>query len=96
MARKESPRARWRCTRRTTACGTVGGRPNLTPARLLRSERFLRAVAEERERLRAFYGVGLLAYAGQREQWASALERVLKGDRDNRYYRWFGGTGGSL
>src|SRR5215813_4483478 len=52
------------------------------------------AVAEEGERLLAFYGVGLRAYAGERQQWASALARVLKGDSENRYYRYFVGAGG--
>src|SRR5262245_12569517 len=52
------------------------------------------AVAEEGERLLAFYGVGLRAYLGERQEWASALARVLKGDSENRYYRYFVGAGG--
>jgi len=56
-------------------------------------ERFRAAVAEERERLLDFYDAGLRAYAGDREQWANTLGRVLKDDGDNRYYRWFVGEG---
>ena len=56
--------------------------------------RFRAAVAEEGERLLGFYGAGLRAYAGEREQWASTLEHVLQGDGENRYYRWFVGGGG--
>jgi spermidine synthase len=51
-------------------------------------------VVEEGERLLEFYGAGLRAYAGEREQWATALGHVLQGDSDNRYYRWFVGGGG--
>ena len=32
--------------------------------------------------------------SGEQEQWASALEHVLQGDGENRYYRWFVGGGG--
>ena len=46
-------------------------------------------VAEERERLLGFYEAGLRAYAGERERWATALQRVLRDGEDNRYYRWF-------
>ena len=57
-------------------------------------EKFRAAVVEERERLLGFYGAGLLAYAGKRELWATAFERVRHADGDNRYYRWFVGGGG--
>jgi len=56
-------------------------------------ERLRVAVAEESERLLRFYGAGLLAYAGERQQLAAALAHVLKGDSENRYYRWFVGAG---
>jgi predicted membrane-bound spermidine synthase len=64
------------------------------PPLLSADERFRVAVTEERERLLGFYGAGLRAYAGEREQWANAFGQVLKGDRENRYYRWFVGGGG--
>jgi hypothetical protein len=31
IARSDSPRARWRCIRRTIACRMMGGWPSLTP-----------------------------------------------------------------
>ena len=45
--RSESPRTRCRWIRRTTLCGSVGGRPSLTP-RPLDRERLLRALSESR------------------------------------------------
>jgi len=64
------------------------------PPLLGADEKLRVAVAEEGERLLGFYGAGLRAYAGEREQWAGALGHVLKGDGENRYYRWFVGGGG--
>src|SRR5262249_51129547 len=64
------------------------------PPLVAADDRLRVAVAEEGERLRGFYATGLRAYAGEREQWASALGDVLKGDAENRYYRWFVGMGG--
>src|SRR5262247_598799 len=64
------------------------------PPLLGADEKLRVAVAEESERLLEFYGAGLRAYAGERKEWASALEHVLKGDGENRYYRWFVGGGG--
>jgi len=55
--------------------------------------RFHAAVVEESERLLGFYGAGLMAYAGEQEQWATAFQRVLRADGGNRYYRWFAGGG---
>src|SRR5262245_21664639 len=63
------------------------------PPLLGADEKFRVAVAEEGERLLEFYGSGLLAYAGERQQWSAALAHVLKGDSENRYYRWFVGEG---
>ena len=58
-------------------------------------ERFRAAVADEGDRLLAFYSAGLRAYAGDRQQWARALGHVLNGDGENPYYRYFVGGGGS-
>jgi predicted membrane-bound spermidine synthase len=63
------------------------------PPLLGADEKLRAAVGEEGERLLGFYGAGLLAYSGERVQWAAALARVLKGDNENRYYRWFVGGG---
>ncbi|MFH0352514.1 MAG: spermidine synthase, partial [Chromatiales bacterium] len=57
-------------------------------------EAFLAAVADERERLLAFYSAGLHAYNGERGLWARDMRRVISEDGDNPYYRWF--VGGAL
>ena len=57
-------------------------------------EAFVAAVADERERLLRFYAAGLHAYNGERELWARALERVLREDGENPYYRWIVGREG--
>ncbi|MGH8699989.1 MAG: spermidine synthase, partial [Burkholderiales bacterium] len=56
-------------------------------------EAFLAAVADERERLLAFYSAGLHAYNGERELWAQDMRRVMTEDGRNLYYGWF--VGGS-
>jgi spermidine synthase len=66
---------------------------HIAPPLVGADERLRAAVAEESERLVEFYGAGLRAYAGEREQWATTLARVLKSDSENRYYRYF--VGGS-
>jgi spermidine synthase len=50
------------------------------------------SIAEEREHLLDFYDAGLAAYRGNRELWAQAVERVLRTDRGNPYFRWTLGT----
>lgn len=54
---------------------------------------FAVALADERERLLAFYSAGLHAYAGEREAWARDLQRVLREDGENPYYGWFADGG---
>jgi spermidine synthase len=54
----------------------------------------LRAEVEaQRAELFAFYRAALHAYAGEREEAASALAEALERDPDNPYYRWVA-TGG--
>jgi spermidine synthase len=55
-------------------------------------EAFRAAVAEERGHLFDFYAAGLHAYRGERELWAEAIERVLKEDAGNPYFRWIIGA----
>jgi len=52
---------------------------------------FSTAVADERDRLLAFYEAGLHAYHGEREPWARGMRRVMREDGGNPYYRWFVG-----
>ncbi|MGB0132364.1 fused MFS/spermidine synthase [Dokdonella sp.] len=71
--------------------------PNLimlrsNPPLLGASADFEAAVTEDRQRLLLFYQAALNGSAGHRELWARDLNRVLRGDGDNAYYRWFGGT----
>jgi spermidine synthase len=54
-------------------------------------EAFSTAVADERDRLLAFYEAGLHAYHGEREPWARGMRRVMRQDGGNPYYRWFVG-----
>ncbi|HEX2888441.1 fused MFS/spermidine synthase [Vineibacter terrae] len=54
-------------------------------------EAFVAALAQERERLLAFYGAGLHAYKGERALWASQIQQVMKEDSLNPYYSWFSG-----
>jgi spermidine synthase len=54
-------------------------------------EAFLAAVADERDRLLAFYEAGVHAYNGERELWAREMTRVIREDGGNPYYRWFVG-----
>jgi spermidine synthase len=56
-------------------------------------EAFLAALADERNRLFRFYGAGLYAYNGERELSAREMNRVMRGDGRNPYYRWFVGRG---
>jgi hypothetical protein len=67
MARKESPRARSRWMRRTTADSRVGGRPSLTPlARLTASASFVRCEISLRSNdRRPHHGLALRAGEGQ-------------------------------
>jgi spermidine synthase len=56
-------------------------------------EAFLAALADERNRLFRFYGAGLYAYNGERELSAREMNRVMREDGRNPYYRWFVGRG---
>ena len=53
---------------------------------------FARLVAAQRQILLYFYQAALNGMAGHQELWAQDMQRVLEGDPDNTYYRWFGGT----
>ena len=55
-------------------------------------EPFANAVAAERQVLLLFYQAALNGAAGHRNLWARDMQRVLESDRDNAYYRWFGGS----
>ena len=48
----------------------------------------LTALATEDQHLRDFYEAGLAAYRGERDLWASRIQRLLSEDGDNPYYRW--------
>ncbi|MDH4185728.1 MAG: fused MFS/spermidine synthase, partial [Nitrospira sp.] len=52
---------------------------------------FLKSVAVERQRLLLFYQAALNGQSGYPELWARDMQLVLGGDRENAYYRWFGG-----
>jgi spermidine synthase len=62
------------------------------PPLLAADESFARSVAVERQILLFFYQAALNGMAGHQELWAQDMQRVLEGDPDNNYYRWFGGT----
>ncbi|MCO8120767.1 fused MFS/spermidine synthase [Stieleria sp. TO1_6] len=52
------------------------------------------AIAEERDRLLAFYEAGIYAYHGDRLRWNQTITWLLEKDPRNPYYRWFvQGTG---
>jgi spermidine synthase len=51
---------------------------------------FQNQVAAERQRLLLFYQAALNGLSGYPELWASDMRRVLAGNGDNPYYRWFG------
>lgn len=53
----------------------------------------LSAIETERERLYTFYSAGLHAQNGQHAAWARDIERLMREDAGNPYYRWF--TGGA-
>jgi spermidine synthase len=46
----------------------------------------------DRKIIFAFYAAGLAAYSGDRDQWSTAIQRVLDRDADNPYYRWVAGN----
>ncbi|WP_420995267.1 fused MFS/spermidine synthase [Cupriavidus sp. 30B13] len=50
-----------------------------------------RAIAAERQNLLTFYGAGLDAYRGDREQWSRDISEVMRADPGNPYYNWFAG-----
>ncbi|MGO4332061.1 spermidine synthase, partial [Cupriavidus sp. M-11] len=50
-----------------------------------------RAIATERQNLMTFYGAGLNAYRGDREQWLQDIREVMRADPGNPYYNWFVG-----
>lgn len=54
---------------------------------------FVRAVAQERQRLMLFYQAALNGSAGNRELWVRDMRSVLQADGSNAYYRWFDGSG---
>jgi spermidine synthase len=51
---------------------------------------FTLAVTRQRQLLLLFYQASLNAMAGHRTQWAQDMQRLLEGDDENLYYRWFG------
>ncbi|QIE25324.1 fused MFS/spermidine synthase [Caballeronia sp. SBC2] len=55
---------------------------------------FLEAMQTERDTLQAFYDAGLAAYRGDRDAWQANVDRVMRDDENNPYYRWFVGAGG--
>jgi spermidine synthase len=48
-------------------------------------------VIRQRQGLLDFYSAGLAAYAGDREGWDHAMQRVVDTDDNNPYYRWIAG-----
>ncbi len=55
------------------------------------NQEFLSNVESERNRLMLFYQAALNGSMGYKEQWATDMQIVLKGDGNNAYFRWFGG-----
>ena len=53
---------------------------------------FVESVAAQRRILLLFYQAALNGAAGHRALWARDMQLVYEGDRDNAYYRWFGGN----
>ncbi len=53
---------------------------------------FRAALAGEREQLDTFYSAGMSAYAGDREQYAQNISRLMQLAKDNPYYDWFIGS----
>ncbi len=51
---------------------------------------FVKSMATERQRLLFFYQATLNGAEGNQELWARDMRRVLEGDSENAYYRWFG------
>jgi predicted membrane-bound spermidine synthase len=71
--------------------------PNLialrtSPPLLNADDVFVREVAEQRQLLLLFYQAALNGAGGHKELWARDMQRVLEGDSENAYYRWFGGS----
>lgn len=67
----------------------VRGEPPLRNA----TEEFRARAAAAREALLSFYQAGLAAYAGNREEWGSSMQRVMAAEPGNPYYRWALGAG---
>ena len=62
------------------------------PPLLGADDSFMRSVAEQRQILLLFYQAALNGAGGHQELWARDMQLVLEADRDNAYYRWFGGV----
>jgi spermidine synthase len=54
---------------------------------------FRTRVATARQALMSFYEAGLYAYEGNREEWGRSVQRTMRVDPDNPYYRWALGAG---
>jgi spermidine synthase len=54
---------------------------------------FRAEVAAQGATLQRFYKASLDAYRGDREAWRDDIQRVMRDDPDNPYYRWFVGGG---
>jgi predicted membrane-bound spermidine synthase len=63
------------------------------PPLLNADDALINKVTDQQERLQSFYGVGLLAYQGKRQEWERAVREVIRRDGGNPYYRWFLGVG---
>jgi len=65
-----------------------------TPPPLVHADAALElAIADEREKLIAFYEAGIYAYQRDSQQWRKTMTWLLAKDPENPYYRWF--TGGA-
>jgi len=53
---------------------------------------FVQSIAEQRQTLLLFYQAVLNGAGGHQDLWAREMQLVLEADRDNAYYRWFGGS----
>ena len=54
---------------------------------------FEKSVAMQRQLLLFFYQAALSGAAGHRDLWAQDMQRVIDGDGDIAYYKWFGAEG---
>ncbi len=57
------------------------------------SPELLADVAFQHDVLFTFYAAGLAAYQGDRDRWADALDKVMRADSTNPYYRWIANGG---